>query len=445
MGAGQLARDGDRLHARTSSTGTSSSPTSSGARALWLYTLFFHGEDSVTDNLSPYIDAAPLEEQKYFLTTQQVDEARHSVFFKRFMHEVVGAGDGTMAGGLRATAGRDHVGPPPGLQPPGPDGRRAARATARSPSSPRRSRSTTSSSRPRSPSPGQHMIEASLEELDVLPGFREGMRNVSLDEQRHIGFGVKLLADLYREDPGPIQDAIVGAHQARSCRGRRRWPSRRTGTAPTPSASASRSRTWARRARPRSSSACARSACRSTPSRGFPMPMDLPPRERAVRGQKLLRAGPHRPRRRRRRPGPRGDRDHVRHDPPRGRSPTACGPGTTIEWDFADAEPWHVVLDNGGSRAACRAARPHADLDAAPALRRLGRRHGRPRRPAGADAQRRRCGRRAARGCCWRCRRSSGSRLSRAVRGGLKQHHRGKGVGAGHRRELSGITPGFRH
>ena len=53
--------------------------------ALWLYTLFFHGEDSVTDNLSPYVDAAPLEEQKYFLTTQQVDEARHSVFFNRFM------------------------------------------------------------------------------------------------------------------------------------------------------------------------------------------------------------------------------------------------------------------------------------------------------------------------------------------------------------------------
>ena len=36
------------------------------------------------------------------------------------------------------------------------------------------------------------------------------MRNVTLDEQRHIGFGVKLLADLYREDPEPIGDAIVG-------------------------------------------------------------------------------------------------------------------------------------------------------------------------------------------------------------------------------------------
>jgi ribonucleotide reductase beta subunit family protein with ferritin-like domain len=71
--------------------------------ALWNYAMFFHGEDSVTDNLSPFIDAAPREEQKYFLATQQVDEARHAVFFKRFMHEVVDLGDGTMAGGLEAT------------------------------------------------------------------------------------------------------------------------------------------------------------------------------------------------------------------------------------------------------------------------------------------------------------------------------------------------------
>src|ERR1700744_2065743 len=70
--------------------------------ALWNYCLFFWGEDAVADNLSPYIDAAPREEQKYFLATQQVDEARHAVFFKRFMHEVCGIGDGSMAGGLRA-------------------------------------------------------------------------------------------------------------------------------------------------------------------------------------------------------------------------------------------------------------------------------------------------------------------------------------------------------
>src|SRR3954462_872316 len=70
--------------------------------ALWNYALFFWGEDAGADNLSPYIDAAPLEEQKYFLTTQQVDEARHAVFFKRFMHEVAGIGTGDLSSGLEA-------------------------------------------------------------------------------------------------------------------------------------------------------------------------------------------------------------------------------------------------------------------------------------------------------------------------------------------------------
>ena len=60
--------------------------------ALWLYSMFLYGEDAVTDGLSPYIDAAPKEEQKYFLATQQVDEARHAVFFSRFMHEAAGVG-----------------------------------------------------------------------------------------------------------------------------------------------------------------------------------------------------------------------------------------------------------------------------------------------------------------------------------------------------------------
>ena len=61
--------------------------------AKWIYSMFFYGEDSVADNLSPYIDAAPKEEQKYFLATQQVDEARHAIFFHRFFKEVIGAGD----------------------------------------------------------------------------------------------------------------------------------------------------------------------------------------------------------------------------------------------------------------------------------------------------------------------------------------------------------------
>ena len=257
--------------------------------ALWLYALFFHGEDSVTDNLSPFIDAAPLEEQKYFLATQQVDEARHSVFFKRFMHEVVGAGDGTLAGGLRATAGEITWGH-----------RQVFSRLDRMADELRRDRSKTKLAEAVTlyhvvveaslAQPGQHMIEASLEALDVLPGFREGMRHVSLDEQRHIGFGVKLLADLYREDPGPIQDAIVGLIKE---------------VLPWTSAVA-KPPNW-----DRSYTECfgftledmGESGAASIEQRlraiglpidtipGFPMPMDLPPRERAVRGQKLLRAG----------------------------------------------------------------------------------------------------------------------------------------------------------
>jgi hypothetical protein len=56
----------------------------------------------VTDGLSPFIDAAPREEQKYFLATQQADDARHAVLFSRFMAEVAGIGDGSVAGGLEA-------------------------------------------------------------------------------------------------------------------------------------------------------------------------------------------------------------------------------------------------------------------------------------------------------------------------------------------------------
>ena len=119
--------------------------------ALWTYSMFFYGEDSVTDNLSPYIDAAPLEEQKYFLATQQVDEARHAVFFHRFFKEVIGAGD-SIGSTLAYTRGAARLGLPQRVRPPRPDGATSSARTARCPSSPRRSRSTTWSSRPRWPS-----------------------------------------------------------------------------------------------------------------------------------------------------------------------------------------------------------------------------------------------------------------------------------------------------
>ena len=61
------------------------------------FTLFFVGEQAVTDTLSPLVHAAPDEPSRIFLSTQLVDEARHSVFFSRFFDEVIG-----ISGGLSA-------------------------------------------------------------------------------------------------------------------------------------------------------------------------------------------------------------------------------------------------------------------------------------------------------------------------------------------------------
>src|SRR4051794_3748984 len=175
--------------------------------ALWNYSMFFHGEDSVTDNLSPYIDAAPREEQKYFLATQQVDEARHAVFFARFMREVVDAGDDSVASSLAATESNLTWG-----------FRKTFERLDRVADSLRRDRSLPNLAaaicmyhilvESTLAQPGQHFIESYLTERKMLPGFRSGMENVSMDEQRHIGFGVKMLSDLCREDP-ECKDAIA--------------------------------------------------------------------------------------------------------------------------------------------------------------------------------------------------------------------------------------------
>lgn len=163
--------------------------------ALFNYALFFWGEDAVADNLSPYIDAAPLEEQKYFLTTQQVDEARHAVFFKRFMHEALGIGQGDARSGLQEIRpllswGFNQVFDRLDRMA---DELRADRSI------PNLCRAVTLYHliiEATMAQPGQHMITSYLAERDVLPGFRTGMEFVSADELRHIAFGVKLLADL---------------------------------------------------------------------------------------------------------------------------------------------------------------------------------------------------------------------------------------------------------
>jgi len=168
--------------------------------AVWQYSLFFWGEDAVADTLSPYIEAAPREEQKYFLATQQVDEARHAVFFKRFMAEVAGIGSGRAAAeGLEAIRTKLT----PGFRVIFNRLDRMAEELHKDRSRVKLAEAVTlyhlliEATLAQS---GQHMITDYLKRMEVLPGFLAGMENVATDEQRHIAFGVKLIADLARED-----------------------------------------------------------------------------------------------------------------------------------------------------------------------------------------------------------------------------------------------------
>jgi ribonucleotide reductase beta subunit family protein with ferritin-like domain len=322
--------------------------------ALWTYSMFFHGEDSVTDNLSPFIDAAPREEQKYFLATQQADEARHAVMFGRFMKEVVGAGSSTsdlleatrpeLTWGFRRVFSRLD---------------RMAQELRKDRSRPKLAQAVTLYHLVIEASlaqPGQHFIDGSLTERELLPGLREGVRHVSRDEQRHIAFGVKMIADLVREDPEcepaieellrevlPITAAVfvppgwderlvtcfgftledIFAHGAESMEARLRA----AGLAPE------RMRVG--------------------------LPFDLPYEERARRALALLRAGYL------------GERNgHLQASPEltgllfdslRRQVNTELAPGATVQWDFTDAEPWHLRIDNGAT-SVTQGRAEHADL-----------------------------------------------------------------------------------
>lgn len=164
-------------------------------------TLFFIGEQAVTDTLAPLVHAAPDEPSRIFLATQLVDEARHTVFFSRFFGEVVGIGGG-LAEALSVL--RDDV--VAGFTTVF-DGDLVA---------------TTEAVR-RDPSDagvwveaitiyhlivegmlaltGQKYLLQTLRSLNVLPGFYAGFTAVARDESRHVNFGVRALADAGRRDP----------------------------------------------------------------------------------------------------------------------------------------------------------------------------------------------------------------------------------------------------
>ena len=183
-------------------------------RLLWTLAAFYVAEQRVAATLTPYVAAAPKLEQKIFLTTQCVDEARHAVFFDRWFQEVVAAGDGDLARRLRSS--RQWVGPGFGplfdeyledvttqLRERPDDIMLFAKAMAVYHLVIEGVLALT----------GQKFILAWARNNGILPGFRAGFTAVARDESRHVSFGARVIRDLLDEDPSLIEAIHEGTRE----------------------------------------------------------------------------------------------------------------------------------------------------------------------------------------------------------------------------------------
>lgn len=167
----------------------------------WSLSEFFLGEERVTTELLPFAIAAPLDDQRIFLASQIADEARHCVFFDRFYREVVGADAGTIADNL--VEQRAHVNE---------DWKQLFDGILHDVAETLRKDPADMEALVRGVTvymvviegtlalTGARFILRSLKEMDRLPGFRDGFTHVNRDESRHVGFGVKFLADAIADD-----------------------------------------------------------------------------------------------------------------------------------------------------------------------------------------------------------------------------------------------------
>ena len=169
---------------------------------LWSHRLFFNGEERVTATLAPFVWAAPTPEIEVFLSTQMVDEARHTVFFDRWWHEVCGTESRNMTELLRE------------IRPEANEGYNEL-FYDRLPSTAQRL-----ASNPRDfdafvegvtlyhivieatiALTGQRFeLEAMREQGLTDRGFYRGFTAVARDESRHVSFGIKVLQEAVREN-----------------------------------------------------------------------------------------------------------------------------------------------------------------------------------------------------------------------------------------------------
>jgi len=180
---------------------------------MWGLSSFFVGEERVTTQFSGLVMSYEDEQEEAFLTTQQVDEARHMQFFDRYYREVFALDEEDIGARLRrvrenvtdsfVTLFDENL-----VQ----DGRRLI-------------------DNPRDLGAkiefvtnyhmviegtlaltGQHFLLDYYEKNDLMPGFVEGFSNIARDEHRHVAYGTWLLQQKVARDGSlkqRIQDKLM--------------------------------------------------------------------------------------------------------------------------------------------------------------------------------------------------------------------------------------------
>ena len=184
------------------------------------FTLFFVGEQAVTDTLSPLVHAAPDEPSRIFLSTQLVDEARHAVFFSLFFEQVIGIPGGLSAaldrlrdrvvGGFRKIFDEDLVQATDAVRLAPHDYAAWVEGITLYHLIIEGMLALT----------GQKFLLGIIRELGIMPGFYAGFTAVARDESRHVNFGVRALMEAGLREPDllvHVQDTVFNVLES-ACR-----------------------------------------------------------------------------------------------------------------------------------------------------------------------------------------------------------------------------------
>jgi ribonucleoside-diphosphate reductase beta chain len=168
---------------------------------IWMLSSFFIGEERVTTQFSGLVMAYEDEHEESYLTTQQVDEARHMQFFDRFYREVIGIDNPGFEARLERV--REEL--------------NEAFVTLFDESLVEAGQRLIEDPTDREAKvdfiatyhmviegtlalTGQNFITRYMEDNDLFPGFREGFGNVARDEHRHVAYGTWYLQQTAGQD-----------------------------------------------------------------------------------------------------------------------------------------------------------------------------------------------------------------------------------------------------